>query len=115
MPNDPLLRPQHGRGIGPCDGMAADRPVSAVGVVPDDQDMNARTMALTDARCAIRWGTTEGVAQLAATGPTKESRIGATSQRGRVSRELRPSAGVRGLTHNADVTGLAPAKEVNHE
>lgn len=47
------------------------------GLVPDDQDMNARTMALTGARCAIRWGTTEGVAQLAATGPTKESRIGA--------------------------------------
>lgn len=47
------------------------------GLVPDDQDMNARTMALTGARCAIRWGTTDGVAQLAATGPTTESKVGA--------------------------------------
>ena len=46
------------------------------GLVPDDQDVNSRTMALTDARCAIRWGTTAGVAQLAATGPTANSRIG---------------------------------------
>lgn len=47
------------------------------GFVPDDQDMNARTMALKDARMAIHWGTTNGVAELAHTGPTKTSRIGA--------------------------------------
>ena len=47
------------------------------GLVPDGQDLTIRTMALTDARCAIRWGTTAGVGQLAATGPTESSRIGA--------------------------------------
>lgn len=47
------------------------------GYVPARQDMNARTMALKGARCAIYWGTTKGVAQLAHTGPTTKSRIGA--------------------------------------
>lgn len=46
------------------------------GLVPDDQDMTARTMALKNARCAIYWGTTKGVAELAKTGPTGKSRIG---------------------------------------
>lgn len=47
------------------------------GLVPDTQDMNATTIALTEGRMAIRWGTSRGVLQLAATGPTGESRIGA--------------------------------------
>ena len=47
------------------------------GLVPDDQDMNARTMALKDARMAIRWGTSKGVMELAHTGPTKDSLISA--------------------------------------
>lgn len=47
------------------------------GQVPDDQDLAARTMALKGARCAIYWGTTKGVAELAETGPTSKSRIGA--------------------------------------
>lgn len=47
------------------------------GLVPDDQDLNARTMGLKEARCAIYWGTTKGVAELAANGPTSKSRIGA--------------------------------------
>ncbi len=47
------------------------------GLVPADQDMAARTMALRSARMAIYWGTTKGVAQLAHTGPTEKSRIGA--------------------------------------
>lgn len=47
------------------------------GLVPDDQDLGARTMALQQARMAIYWGTTKGVAELAATGPTAKSRIGA--------------------------------------
>ncbi len=47
------------------------------GFVPDDQDMNARTMALKDARMAIRWATTKGVAELAHIGPNTNSRIGA--------------------------------------
>ena len=46
------------------------------GEVPVDQDMNARTMALNNARMAIKWGTTKGVAQLAHTGPTSDSKIG---------------------------------------
>ena len=49
------------------------------GLVPNDQDMDARTMALEEARMAIYWGTTGGVAQLAATGPTGKSKIGAAA------------------------------------
>lgn len=45
------------------------------GLIPDDQDLTAKSMPLYDARMAIRWGTTRGVMQLAATGPTPESRI----------------------------------------
>jgi hypothetical protein len=47
------------------------------GEVPDGQDMDARSVALTNARMAIRWGTTHGVMQLAHTGPTAASRISA--------------------------------------
>ena len=47
------------------------------GLVPEAQDLNARTMRLEDARMAIYWGTTKGVAELAHTGPTAKSRIGA--------------------------------------
>lgn len=47
------------------------------GLVPDDQDMTATTMRLEHARMAIRWGTTGGVAQLAESGPTANSKIGA--------------------------------------
>ena len=47
------------------------------GEVPDDQDMNARTMALKNARCAIYWATKDGVAELAEKGPNSGSKIGA--------------------------------------
>lgn len=47
------------------------------GLVPHDQDMDARTMRLEMARMAIRWGTTHGVMQLAETGPTGKSKISA--------------------------------------
>ena len=47
------------------------------GLVPDDQDMTARTLALKSARMAIYWGTANGVMQLARTGPTSKSRISA--------------------------------------
>jgi hypothetical protein len=47
------------------------------GLVPVDQDMAARTIALTEAKMAIYWGTTKGVMQLAETGPTGKSRISA--------------------------------------
>jgi hypothetical protein len=49
------------------------------GLVPDDQDMAARSMPLKSARMAIYWGTTKGVMQLAETGPTSKSRISATA------------------------------------
>lgn len=49
------------------------------GLVPDDQDMTARTLALQSARMAIYWGTTKGVMQLAETGPTEKSRISASA------------------------------------
>jgi hypothetical protein len=47
------------------------------GLVPADQDMTARTVALGSAKMAIYWGTTKGVMQLAETGPTTKSRISA--------------------------------------
>ena len=49
------------------------------GLVPADQDMTARTMALSAAKMAIYWGTTKGVMQLAETGPTSKSRISAAA------------------------------------
>jgi hypothetical protein len=49
------------------------------GLVPDDQDMTARTMTLKNARCAIRWATTDGVAELASAGPNRKSKIGAAA------------------------------------
>ena len=49
------------------------------GFVPDDQDLAATTMALTGARCAIRWATTTGVAELASIGPNANSKVGATA------------------------------------
>jgi len=46
------------------------------GEVPPEQDMNARTMRLENARCAIYWATKRGVAELAEVGPSDNSRIG---------------------------------------
>ena len=47
------------------------------GLVDDDHDMTLRDFPLKSARMAIYWGTTLGVMQLAATGPTEKSRISA--------------------------------------
>ena len=47
------------------------------GLVEDDTDLNQRTMFLKDARCAIQWHTTKGVAELASDGPNERSKIGA--------------------------------------
>ncbi|RNF32923.1 DUF6948 domain-containing protein [Paracoccus methylarcula] len=47
------------------------------GLVPQDQDLGASTMALKAARMAMYWGTTKGLMQLCATGPTSKSRISA--------------------------------------
>lgn len=46
------------------------------GYIEDDADLAATTLALKNARMAIRWGTTGGVAQLAETGPTNNSMVG---------------------------------------
>tara|TARA_R110000868_G_scaffold32613_10_gene118734 strand:+ start:3754 stop:4023 length:270 start_codon:yes stop_codon:yes gene_type:complete len=47
------------------------------GEIPDDQDMDAKAMPLKSAKMAIYWGTTKGVMQLCATGPTGNSKISA--------------------------------------
>ena len=45
------------------------------GQIDDNQDINAKTMPLKNARMAIRWGTTKGLLQLCETGPTDKSKI----------------------------------------
>lgn len=42
---------------------------------------DGNTVTLTRARCAIRFGTTDGFLQLAKTGPTGDSKIGAEAPR----------------------------------
>lgn len=49
------------------------------GEIDDDQDLAAKAMPMRNARMAIRFGTSKGVMQLAATGPTNDSRIGAAA------------------------------------
>ena len=41
------------------------------------EDTSGDTIRLTNCKMAIHWGTTRGVQELAATGPTKSSKIGA--------------------------------------
>lgn len=47
------------------------------GEVPDRCDLTKRTLKLKNARCAIRWDTKDGVAELASVGPNRNSKIGA--------------------------------------
>lgn len=47
------------------------------GEIEDDQDINAKTMPLKNARMAIYWGTENGLMQLCETGPTSKSKISA--------------------------------------
>lgn len=48
------------------------------GYLPEGTDVSQRTLRdMKRTRMAIRWGTTRGVAQLAETGPTAVSKIGA--------------------------------------
>ena len=49
------------------------------GQIADDQYLAARSMPLSGARMAIRFGTTKGVMQLAETGPTSQSLISAAA------------------------------------
>lgn len=47
------------------------------GLIPDDQDLTAKSMPLQEAKMAIYWGTTKGVMQLCKSGPTGKSKISA--------------------------------------
>jgi hypothetical protein len=47
------------------------------GEIEDDQAIDAKAMPIKGARMAIYWGTTKGVMQLCATGPTSSSKISA--------------------------------------
>lgn len=70
------------------------------GLAPATQDLTAETVVLDDCRMAIYWGTTKGVFELAATGPTSKSRISAPADR----------VGLRAVTAIADITPEAWAK-----
>jgi hypothetical protein len=63
------------------------------------EDTSGDPITLEDARCAIYWGTTKGVWELAATGPTPNSKIGATV----------PKLELRKITAVSDVTPEAEA------
>lgn len=49
------------------------------GLIPESQDLTARSMALSQARMAIRWGTTRGVMELCDTGPTDSTKLSAVA------------------------------------
>lgn len=48
-----------------------------VGLIPADQDINARTLPLKAAKMVIYWGTMRGLMELCETGPTEKSKISA--------------------------------------
>jgi len=62
--------------------------------IPDD-----RNITLTDCRMAIRFGTTDGVLELAESGPTPQSKLSGTA----------PEASLGGVTMIAAVTDAAVA------
>lgn len=50
------------------------------GFIPDDYDVTQRTFTnIKGARMAIYWGTTKGVMELAESGPTSNTRVGAAA------------------------------------
>lgn len=49
---------------------------------PTQEILDSRTVQLEGARMAIYWGTTRGVMELAATGPTDKSKIGSAADIG---------------------------------
>lgn len=49
------------------------------GLISENADITSKTLSLSQARMAIYFGTTRGVMELAETGPTGKSRIGATA------------------------------------
>ena len=60
------------------------------------EDTSGDSVKLTGCRCAIKWGTTEGWLQLAETGPTSDSKIGA-----RADIDLRDVTAVAEVTEEA--------------
>ncbi|MGL4297520.1 MAG: DUF6948 domain-containing protein [Candidatus Neomicrothrix subdominans] len=71
------------------------------GLLDNDVPRDATTLNLTDARMAIRFGTTKGVLELAHTGPTSSSRISAPAD-----------ITLQDVTMIADITPAAWAKWV---
>lgn len=67
------------------------------GQLEADQDINASTMPVKNAKMAIRFGTTKGVMELAETGPTGNSRISAKAD----IPSLRDITGVFDITDEA--------------
>ena len=65
-----------------------------------EYDRDKRRAVLHDARCVIRWGTTEGWLELAAAGPNRKSKLGSKV----------PRIELPGITSVADVTADAAAK-----
>lgn len=61
---------------------------------------DATECVLENARMVIRWGTTDGVDQLAATGPTRDSKLGAVA----------PRVFIVGVTSIVDCTEAAVAE-----
>jgi hypothetical protein len=49
------------------------------GLIPDDQDLTARSMPLMAAKMAIYWGTQRGLMELCERGPTENSKISAAA------------------------------------
>lgn len=84
---------------------SSDRPVIVTterrgvffGYTSDPAD--AKVVTLRNARCAIRWGTTGGWLQLAATGPTANSKVGTRA----------PEITLQGVTSVAAVSPEAAA------
>ena len=61
-------------GLRPVLVFTAHRGVFA-GLLPKEQDITSKTLALKQARMALSWGTTRGVLELAESGPTPNSKI----------------------------------------
>ena len=71
------------------------------GLIDNATDVTQPTITnITEARMAIRWGTTDGVMQLANTGPTSKSKISAPAT----------IAALNGVTAVFDITEEAWAK-----
>lgn len=67
------------------------------GWVPSNQNMLVEHVTVSDVCMAIYWGTSRGVQELTATGPTSKTKLSLSS----------PSAGLRDVTAIFDVTAEA--------